>query len=124
IAPAAPVRADRIQVQQVLINLIRNACEAAAGRPCRISIRTSRVAGHLETCVCDTGPGIPEDILPDVFESFVTSKADGMGIGLSISRTIVEAHGGLMKAANLTEGGASLCFTLPLWSSNPLSPSG
>jgi two-component system sensor kinase FixL len=114
VAATSSVRADRIQLQQVLINLIRNACEAAAGKPCRIEIRSSRVGSEIEICVTDNGPGIPEGVLADIFGSFVTTKPEGLGIGLSISRTIVEAHGGSIRAANLPEGGASICFKLPV----------
>ena len=121
IVPTAPVTADRIQIQQVLINLIRNAYESAAGKACHITIRSSKGKTHLEICVSDTGPGIPDDILPNIFEPFVTTKPDGLGIGLSISRTIVEAHGGRIKAANLAGGGASLCFTVPLVATDPHS---
>ena len=113
-APQAPVKADRIQIQQVMINLVRNACESAAGGPTRVDIRTERTATHLEICVSDNGPGIADHILPDVFDSFVTTKPDGLGMGLSISRTIVEAHGGSIRAANLNGSGASFSFTLPL----------
>lgn len=114
LASRAPVKADRIQIQQVLINLIQNACEAAADSASHIGIRSSIRGAHLEVCVSDSGPGIPDDILPKIFESFVTSKPHGLGIGLSISRTIVEAHGGGIRAANLPGRGASFSFTLPL----------
>lgn len=111
---AGRILADRLQIQQVLFNLIRNALDAAAGAPCRIEFSARRASGHLEVCVSDDGPGIPAEILPKVFESLATTKADGMGIGLSISRTIVESHGGRITAANGPGGGASISFTLPL----------
>ena len=122
--PDLAVKADRIQVQQVLINLIRNACEAAEGRPTGIEITASLNATHVEICVADTGPGIAPDVLAGMFDSFVTTKPHGTGIGLSISRTIVEAHQGQIRARNRPEGGASLCFTLPLAraASNGLAP--
>ena len=113
LAPDAPVLADRIQIQQVLINLLKNAREASAA-PCRIEIATALRDTHLEVRVSDRGAGIPAAILPEIFESFVTSKPQGSGIGLSISRTIVEAHGGHIRAANRPGGGASIVFTLPL----------
>ena len=69
----------------------------------------------------DNGPGIADDILKDVFESFVTTKANGLGIGLSISRTIVEAHGGQITASNRPGGGASICFSLPLLASEAIA---
>ena len=114
IEPGAAAFADRIQVQQVLINLVRNACDAAGGGPCRIGISAVRRGTFLELCVSDDGPGISGAVLHDVFGSFVTTKVDALGIGLSISRTIVEAHGGQIRAANRPEGGASFCFTLPV----------
>ncbi len=114
IAPAVPITADYIQIQHVLANLIRNASEAAAGKPCHITIGSSTDDRQIEISVADTGPGIADDILANVFESFVTTKPDGLGIGLSISRTIVEAHGGHITAKNLPGGGASLSFTLPI----------
>ncbi len=118
---SAPIIADRVQIQHVLANLIRNASEAAAGKACHITIRSSRDERQVEISVTDTGPGISDDILANVFESFVTTKPEGLGIGLSISRTIVEAHGGKIKATNLPGGGASISFTLPLMAMAPLS---
>ena len=79
-----------------------------------ISIRTSRVGKFAELSVSDRGPGIPEDKLKDIFDAFFTSKAEGMGMGLSIARTIIEAHHGLIWAKNRDHGGASFRIRLPL----------
>jgi signal transduction histidine kinase len=79
-----------------------------------ISIRTSRVEKFAELSVSDRGPGIPDDKLKEVFEPFYTSKSGGMGMGLSIARTIVEAHHGLIWAKNRDHGGASFRIRLPL----------
>ena len=107
------VNADRIQIQQVLINLIRNAYEASVDRCCDVEITASRTEDGVKFCVSDGGPGFPAHILPDVFNSLVTTKPQGMGIGLSVSRTIVEAHHGRIIARNKPGGGALICFTLP-----------
>jgi len=114
---ALPIIGDRIQLQQVLINLMVNAFEALADARSvdrRISIRTLRVENLAELSISDNGPGIPEDRLKEVFEPFVTSKAEGMGMGLSIARTIVEAHGGRIWAKNQGGGGAVFVLSLPL----------
>jgi len=79
-----------------------------------IRIRTSRVEEFAELSVSDRGPGIPEDKLKEVFEPFYTSKAEGMGMGLSIARTIIETHNGLIWAKNREHGGASFRIRLPL----------
>ena len=79
-----------------------------------ISIRTSRVENFARLSVSDRGPGIPEDKLKEIFEPFFTSKAGGMGMGLSIARTIIEAHHGLIWAKNRDHGGASFRIRLPL----------
>jgi two-component system sensor kinase FixL len=111
---AVRVVADPIAVQQVMINLVRNACEAIASVEDRaIGISATRADGVTEVVVSDTGPGIADEIRASVFESFVSTKAEGMGVGLSISRTIVEAHGGKIWAENRLQGGASFQFTLP-----------
>ncbi|MGX7893979.1 sensor histidine kinase [Tsuneonella sp. HG222] len=107
------VYADSVQIQQVLINLIRNACEAVAGSACHIDIKAWSTGSYVQVCVSDDGPGIPADVMTQIFEAFISTKAKGLGVGLSISRTIVEAHGGQMTATNLPGRGASMCFTLP-----------
>ena len=118
IAPdALPVLGDRIQLQQVILNLVVNGIDAMKDTPAEnriISIRTSRVEDFAELSVSDCGPGIPEDKIKTVFEPFFTSKAEGMGMGLSIARTIVEAHHGLIYAKNRDHGGASFRIRLPL----------
>src|SRR5258706_11556425 len=114
---ALPILGDRIQLQQVILNLVVNAIDAMADMASEnrtISIRTSRVEKFAELSVSDRGPGIPEDKLKKVFEPFFTSKAEGMGMGLSIARTIVEAHHGLISAKNRDHGGASFRIRLPL----------
>ena len=114
---ALPILGDRIQLQQVILNLVVNAIDAMADMPSEnrtISIRTSRVEKFAELAVSDRGPGIPEDKLKKVFEPFYTSKSGGMGMGLSIARTIIEAHHGLIWAKNLDHGGASLRIRRPL----------
>jgi signal transduction histidine kinase len=114
---ALPILGDRIQLQQVILNLVVNAIDAMADMPSEnriISIRTSRVEDFAELSVSDRGSGIPEDKLKEVFEPFFTSKAEGMGMGLSIARTIIEAHHGLISARNQVHGGASFRIRLPL----------
>lgn len=111
---ATPVLVDRVQIQQVLVNLMRNAVEAMAGEEVRdLSIESRlRPDGLVEVIVQDTGPGIAPEIRPRLFEAFVSSKKDGMGLGLSICRTIVEAHGGRIWAEYPKTGGTRFHFTL------------
>jgi PAS domain S-box-containing protein len=107
------VLADRIQIQQVLINLICNGIEAAeqAGRPPRLRIRVQPyLEDRLLIEVQDNGPGVADPV--SIFDAFVTTKTTGMGIGLAISRSIAQAHGGQLWAENLADGGA--CFQLVL----------
>ena len=113
---ALPILGDRIQLQQVILNLVVNGIDAMKDTPSenRISIRTSRVENFAQLSVSDRGSGIPEDKLKEVFEPFFTSKAEGMGMGLSIARTIIEAHHGLISANNRDHGGASFRIRLPL----------
>ncbi|MCO5084519.1 MAG: PAS domain S-box protein [Rhizobiaceae bacterium] len=111
----ATVMVDRVQIQQVLINLMRNAMEAMRDSERReLVIRTSSGdEGSVVIEVSDTGPGISDEIAARLFQPFVTSKPGGMGIGLSISRRIVEAHGGELSASRNAEGGATFRFSLP-----------
>jgi two-component system sensor kinase FixL len=106
---------DRVQIQQVLINLMRNAMEAMRDSDRReLNIRVRAQGGELMAVeVSDTGSGIPEDIAPQLFQPFVTSKATGMGIGLSISKRIIESHGGEISVSRNEHGGATFVFTLP-----------
>jgi len=106
---------DKIQIQQVALNLIRNALDAMAGSPRRqleVSIRADD--DHMiRISVKDTGPGLEPSVRERLFAPFVTTKATGMGVGLSICRTIVEAHGGRIWADDNLDGGATFSFTLP-----------
>jgi len=110
------VIADRVQIQQVLINLMRNAMEAMRDSKVKELTVTTRRDGaeRLQVEVADTGPGIADDIAPRLFQPFVTSKANGMGVGLSISRRIIESHGGELVVRRNEAGGATFTFTLPL----------
>jgi signal transduction histidine kinase len=113
---ALPILGDRIQLQQVILNLVVNGIDAmrdTASENRIISIRTSRVENFAQLSVSDRGSGIPEEKLSQVFEPFFTSKAEGMGMGLSIARTIVEAHNGVISAKNRDHGGASFRIKLP-----------
>jgi signal transduction histidine kinase len=117
-----PVIADRVQIEQVLINLVRNSIEAvkqnAQGSPPGIALRAGaaqRDMGFVEIAVADTGPGFPAEIVDRLFTPFAGTKEGGMGLGLSISRSIIEAHGGRIWAAP-TARGAEIRFTLPIYS--------
>lgn len=110
--PAAMM--NRVQIQQVILNLVRNASEAMAeGYGGRITIATAAPsASFVEVTLDDQGPGIPEDIAEQLFKPMVTTKPAGMGVGLSICRTIVESHGGKIRAENRAAGGARFAFTI------------
>jgi signal transduction histidine kinase len=112
-----PVHADRIQIEQVLVNLIRNSIEAMSGTPAeerRLIVKTGRTSDRgIEVQVEDTGCGLHPDLLPNLFQPFHTTKPKGMGIGLAISRTIVEAHEGTIRAEPRRGRGAVFRFQLP-----------
>jgi C4-dicarboxylate-specific signal transduction histidine kinase len=106
---------NRVQIQQVLVNLIRNAAEAMTDQDAREVTLTTRTLGDgmIEVAVTDSGPGIPDNIADRLFEPFVSTKQDGMGLGLSILRSIIEAHDGQLIVEPSPGGGTSFRFTLP-----------
>ncbi len=112
------IAADSVQIQQVVINLVKNAIEVLRtvhDRPPRIEIGTLAIDGRrVEVTVSDNGPGLPPEIIADLFEPFVTTKTDGMGIGLSICRSTVQAHGGELTAAPRPDNGTVFRFVLPI----------
>jgi two-component system, LuxR family, sensor kinase FixL len=105
---------DRIQIQQVLLNLMRNAVQAMEDCPLRqLTVATVRQGDRVAVSVSDTGPGLAESVRTRLFQPFVTTKADGLGIGLSICRTIVQSHGGELRAETVPSGGTAFSFTIP-----------
>jgi two-component system, LuxR family, sensor kinase FixL len=105
---------DKVQIQQVLLNLMRNAAEAMDGTPRReLSISTVRAGGMVEISVSDTGHGLAASVRERLFEPFVTTKPEGMGVGLSVCRTIIEAHGGQLRAEDGAGGGTIFRLTVP-----------
>jgi two-component system sensor kinase FixL len=120
-----PVLVEKIQIQQVLVNLIRNAIEAMHDCERReLLVKTGPGAdGMIEVSVADTGSGLSEEIVSRLFQPFVTTKPTGMGVGLSISKRIVEAHGGELWAEPNPQGGTQFRFTLES-SSTPGGPDG
>jgi two-component system, LuxR family, sensor kinase FixL len=109
------VLVDRVQIQQVLVNLFRNALDAMAQSLRRelIASNTPVAEDMIEVAVADTGSGFQDDVKQNLFQTFFTTKETGMGVGLSISRSIIEAHGGRMWAEVNPSGGATFRFTLP-----------
>jgi signal transduction histidine kinase len=116
------VEVDPVQIEQVILNLVRNGFEAAATRPGRdgdgralreVVIRTLRTPGGAEVTVSDTGPGVSPEVAARLFEPFFTTKHDGLGLGLSISRSIVEAHDGRLWAETQAPRGATFHVELP-----------
>jgi two-component system, LuxR family, sensor kinase FixL len=110
----SPVLVEKVQIQQVLVNLIRNAIEAMQGCPRKELVVETVLMDHgmVEVRVADTGSGLAEEIVPRLFQPFVTTKPAGMGVGLSISKRIVEAHGGEMWGEPNPGGGTLFHFTL------------
>ena len=110
------VEVDKIQIQQVILNLIRNAMEAMESSPSKnLDVRIGRSDdGAAVVMVSDTGSGLEPSVSATLFQPFMTTKQQGMGTGLSISRSIIEAHGGRIWAENRPEGGCQFCFSLPI----------
>lgn len=118
------VECDRIQVQQVLVNLLRNAQESlkhSHDRERQIWLRAKHVPPRVQLQISDNGPGVDPDIRGRIFDAFYTTKLDGIGMGLAISRTIVENHGGQLIADVNAGGGATFAFTLPVPTESKLS---
>lgn len=117
LADVPPVLGDAIQLQQVLINLILNGCDAVADEPPskrNLLIRTGIEEGRVWVAVSDSGPGIHAEHIGTIFEPFFTTKKRGMGLGLAVCRTIVEAHLGSIRAENNRGGGATVRFSVPV----------
>jgi two-component system sensor kinase FixL len=108
------VEIDRVQVQQVLFNLLRNSVEAMEHQPRReLLVATKRAQdGLVEISVSDTGPGLAQEVRQCLFQPFITTKADGMGVGLSVCKSIVEAHHGQLWADDNPGGGTIFRFTV------------
>jgi signal transduction histidine kinase len=112
-----PIKGDRVQLQQVLLNLIINAMDATSYMPPEsrlITVRNARSGDRAEFSTTDSGTGIPSSNLSAIFEPFFSTKPSGMGMGLSIARTILENHGGKITAENQMSTGAKLTVKLPL----------
>jgi two-component system sensor kinase FixL len=115
-AGGSVVPGDRVQLQQVLLNLLQNAVQAVSAHRLSggwVAIVTRPLPSAIEVVVSDNGPGIPASALGRVFDAFYTTKREGLGLGLSISRSIVELHGGTLTAANRAGGGAEFTVSLP-----------
>jgi C4-dicarboxylate-specific signal transduction histidine kinase len=119
--------AGRVEVQQVLINLLLNAFDSAANGldpdTRRIEVNTLAERGRVMVCVCDHGPGIPDDIRARLFEPFNSTKPGGLGLGLAISRSIARRFGGDLTVENQPEGGAVFCLSMPAVSGKIQEPS-
>jgi two-component system sensor kinase FixL len=118
-ADASPVHGDRIQLQQVVLNLIRNAIDSivAVQQPnaiIRVVARRNANPAHVEIAVADNGPGIAPELAKQLFQPLTTSKKEGLGLGLSISQAIVEAHGGRIWLQSGRPGATEFRFSLPL----------
>jgi two-component system sensor kinase FixL len=112
---------DKVQIQQVVFNLVRNSIEAMEEcAPPRHLVVSTRLIGVMsaystaEVSVCDTGPGLAPEVQANLFQPFVTTKEKGMGLGLSICRSIIDAHGGRLQAISNQNRGVTFRFTIPL----------
>lgn len=115
--PLPLVLADRIQIEQVLLNLIRNGVEAIQDLPAadpKMLVRTSCDGTYVRVDVCDNGRGIPPDQLARLFSPFYSTKPNGMGLGLSISRSIIEHHGGKLTVESMVGRSTTFSFSLPI----------
>lgn len=112
----AMVKANRVQIQQVLVNLLRNAYDAVDARPGlhEVSVGTTTSGDHIEVAVSDSGPGLDASVADQVFDAFYSTKRDGLGMGLAISRSIIEAHDGRLWFTPNKGQGVTFRFTLPL----------
>ena len=112
-----PVSGDRVQLQQVVLNLLLNAIDAVRAQPRgrrQVTVTIPQeIPGRVELIVADSGPGLREDVAARVFEPFTTTKSGGMGLGLTVVRAIIEAHGGRVEVESSTEGGAAFRVSLP-----------
>jgi two-component system sensor kinase FixL len=118
-----PILGDRVQVQQVLLNLLMNACDAVQHNESNRRRVSAKTVPHKETMVievADQGPGISEEELPHIFQPFFTTKREGLGLGLSICQSIVAAHGGTLDAARNPGGGMTFSVMFPISQSAPL----
>jgi len=113
-----PIVGDRVQLQQVILNLVRNASDAMSAvkdRPRELTVRSERDGGdYVRLTVKDTGVGFGQEAADKLFQPFYTTKDDGMGIGLSLSRSIIEAHRGRLWATMNEGPGATFSFSIPL----------
>ncbi len=113
------VRGDKVQLQQVVLNIMVNAFDAMAqsldGERSLVIGATLNGNGAVQVSVCDTGIGLAPDQADRIFEAFYTTKRDGLGMGLSISRSIITAHGGDLRAENNPGGGTTFYFTVPIY---------
>ncbi len=109
---------DPLQIASVVANLVRNAGEAMIDGG-RVTVATRGTEGEVEVLVRDRGPGLPGNVLPQLFEPLFTTKEVGTGLGLALAKAIVEAHGGSIQARNAEGGGAEFCVCLPRWAPTP-----